>query len=718
MASRLCLHQACTLASQAHASECCPTRAARVARCARCIASDAWPFRLAGAFGYVWEVAVGGGQWAKLRQRAAKAADALFACSDNKVVDGFWQAYDRNGGSTLYPYKTFAIDGTDQDAWFATDTQNNRHGLRRVESCDLDPETPASVASSSDPMHIGVQLIATANVQAVASGHAQRVEEWRAAQNGRVIFDRMDPSQELKPFELSINAKADQLLKENPTLMYFVGNAPKLNQLLSAAQTAVRGDGYSFARKSGSRAKAVAGQAGARDGGGFSTPVSGGGASGGVASTGGGSGGATSSSGGGGGGAKPACSVIKPEVRRTRLAELPSLIENTQKQTEQAQKLRDDCIRRQEPVEATKQCSVVDAKMAKVSELKHELRMLQQAEQKAQRDGRKSSAAKVSVAMDVDSFADTPDISSAVLGDASMEVVALTRSLAEQHAKKDSFSRENTRFGRLRVSPLTGIPIEHFVLAMRNLCRLRTHDGTTCTCSSMVKAAAVLAKLQGGRITLRDLWKQATGESAGTSDAQVLLDKLMRLPIVAVQVDTGLKHQTAWVVMVKDDGLDYSRLNGKLGALEPLSPHTLLNTSKPVIPTSRLRALKKLASSDADRKLIELAALDGLSGKATTAALGTNNLGLAAERAECEAKLVEALATFEAYDDLAKLQSLAQISSHIGRDIREEDVTEAMAQLEAALEPPLPSDEVASGIQYNVSSEVSYDTGRTSGWLS
>ena len=163
MASRLCLHQACTLASQAHASECCPTRGARVARCARCIASDAWPFRLAGAFGYVWEVAVGGGQWAKLRQRAAKAADALFACSDNKVVDGFWQAYDRNGGNTLYPYNTFAIDGTDQDAWFATDTQNNRHGFRRVESCDLDPETPASVASSSDPMHIGVQLIATAN---------------------------------------------------------------------------------------------------------------------------------------------------------------------------------------------------------------------------------------------------------------------------------------------------------------------------------------------------------------------------------------------------------------------------------------------------------------------------------------------------------------------------------------------------------------------------
>ena len=95
-------------------------------------------------------------------------------------------------------------------------------------------------------------------------------------------------------------------------------------------------------------------------------------------------------------------------MRRTRLAELPSLIENTQKQAEQAVKLRDDCIRRQEPVEATKQCSAVDAKMAKVSELKHELRMLQQAEQKAQRDGRKASAAKVSVAMDVDSFADMP----------------------------------------------------------------------------------------------------------------------------------------------------------------------------------------------------------------------------------------------------------------------------------------------------------------------
>jgi len=172
-----------------------------------------------------------------------------------------------------------------------------------------------------------------------------------------------------------------------------------------------------------------------------------------------------------------------------------------------------------------------------------------------------------------------------VLGDASMEVVALTRSLAEQLAKKDSFSRERTRIGaRLRVSPLTGISIEQFLLAVKNLCRLQTHDGTTCLCALMVKAAAVLAKLQGGRITLRALWKHAAGDPGSNLDAQVLLDKLMRLPIVAIQVDTGLKHQTAWVVMAKDDGLDYSRLDGILGALEPLSQHALLNASRPVMP--------------------------------------------------------------------------------------------------------------------------------------
>lgn len=89
---------------------------------------------------------------------------------------------------------------------------------------------------------------------------------------------------------------------------------------------------------------------------------------------------------------------------------------------------------------------------------------------------------------------------------------------------------------------------------------------------------------------------------------QVLLDSLMHLPVVGFLAFNHSSSSDAWMVMAKEGDVDYSRLNSLFASLEPLP---LLRTK--AIAPERLRALKRLASTDADRKLLELAALDGCS---------------------------------------------------------------------------------------------------------
>ena len=103
-----------------------------------------------------------------------------------------------------------------------------------------------------------------------------------------------------------------------------------------------------------------------------------------------------------------------------------------------------------------------------------------------------------------------------------------------------------------------------------------------------------------------------------------------------------------------------------------------------VISKSRLRALQRLASTDLDRKLIELTALDGLSKRAGSTASGTQDRGTVEERRRREALIDEALAVFEAYDDLAKCGTLAEMQSLIGIEIDEEDVNREVALLRSS----------------------------------
>ena len=157
---------------------------------------------------------------------------------------------------------------------------------------------------------------------------------------------------------------------------------------------------------------------------------------------------------------------------------------------------------------------------------------------------------------------------------------------------------------------------------------------------------------------------------------QVLLDSLMHLPVVGFLAFNHSSSSDAWMVMAKEGDVDYSRLNSLFASLEPLP---LLRTK--AIAPERLRALKRLASTDADRKLLELAALDGCSLSQRYAALGSNLNETTKQCQRREEKMDKALATYNACKQLAALQSLSDISARLGRELSEDDVAQEMGRL-------------------------------------
>ena len=113
------------------------------------------------------------------------------------------------------------------------------------------------------------------------------------------------------------------------------------------------------------------------------------------------------------------------------------------------------------------------------------------------------------------------------------------------------------------------------------------------------------------------------------------------------------------MVTAKLDGVDYTRLGPMLRAME--GQHNELSAAPRLISKQRLRALQRLASTDADRKLIELTALDGLSRSAAEVMTGTHDLKTVESRRKVEANIQEALDIFAAYDDLAKRDVLIEL---------------------------------------------------------
>ena len=74
----------------------------------------------------------------------------------------------------------------------------------------------------------------------------------------------------------------------------------------------------------------------------------------------------------------------------------------------------------------------------------------------------------------------------------------------------------------------------------------------------------------------------------------------MRGPFVAVRIAQGDSYDSSWVIMAKMAEVNYSKLGSILSAIEKPK---LLNG--PVITKARLRALTRLASTAADRRLID-----------------------------------------------------------------------------------------------------------------
>ena len=95
------------------------------------------------------------------------------------------------------------------------------------------------------------------------------------------------------------------------------------------------------------------------------------------------------------------------------------------------------------------------------------------------------------------------------------------------------------------------------------------------------------------------------------------------------------------------------------------------------VSKARLQSLKALASTSADRQLIELAAVDEASARAARKLTGRCHES-AAEEQKRESKMAAALATIESLEQIAKMETLAEISSllslGIGDEIMEADL--------------------------------------------
>ena len=270
---------------------------------------------------------------------------------------------------------------------------------------------------------------------------------------------------------------------------------------------------------------------------------------------------------------------------------------------------------------------------------------------------------------------------------------------------KELFSRENTTSpgGRLRVSPIKGVGLNDWFLIRERFCIQTRCAPAACPHAVLREVAIVLEKGEvGERIGLRELWKAAAGPPAAST--AVILDRLMLMPVVALKLGPG---DGQWVVMRKEPDVDYKRLDSVVAAIVP---PVIAGTR--VISKERLRALKLVATSDADRTLIELAALDGLSLSGRSKLTGTNRTATVAQRSNKERALHDAIELFGAYDALAANSALRDVEHAIGVTISEEDVEREVALLEqkaAALFSDCDSESTSSSRGYDLEDDA-YET--------
>ena len=188
----------------------------------------------------------------------------------------------------------------------------------------------------------------------------------------------------------------------------------------------------------------------------------------------------------------------------------------------------------------------------------------------------------------------------------STEELERNNALAHQLNDFASFEREKTRVdtgtASLRVSPLQGISVAEYVTSKTAL-----QDRLGFASGYLIKACAATGK-ESGCLPLRELWNLSGGPPGKTHSAQSMIDLLMRAPLVAVRVGVGESFDSSWVIMAKEANTNYKQLATMMSRIQtPSASHS--------IAKERLRTLTRMASSAADRRLIELAALDQASAR-------------------------------------------------------------------------------------------------------
>ena len=224
-----------------------------------------------------------------------------------------------------------------------------------------------------------------------------------------------------------------------------------------------------------------------------------------------------------------------------------------------------------------------------------------------------------------------------------------------------------------RVSPLFGISLKQYICSAKHLATSVQYD-----CQLLIAACAALDK-EEGHLSLKELWQRIHGPT-GASSAQQKIDLLMRAPLVAVRVASSDSIDGSWIITAKSDDTNYASFGGLVATIE--RPSILPGK---IIPKSRLQALKQLASTPADARLIDLAALDTTSARAERVLSGRKSEG-SVQRKEREQKMQVALETYSAYKDLASVDTIAEIKAilNCGDDeITDEDLCVEMDKLRA-----------------------------------
>lgn len=262
----------------------------------------------------------------------------------------------------------------------------------------------------------------------------------------------------------------------------------------------------------------------------------------------------------------------------------------------------------------------------------------------------------------------------------SVRELEVVRSFAEQLNNLESFKPESTwvRTGKaaLRVSPLRGISLAEYIMSARALEKHLAFKSTY-----LVNACVLLEKDRRCMIPLKELWRNAGAPMTKVTSAQKMIDMLMRAPLVAVRVGVGDSFDSSWVMLAKEGGVNYTQLASIMAVIEKPS-------SSRIISQERLRALTRQASTNAERRLIELAALDQLSSRTQRELTGRWHDSMA-DRKKRERAMAEALETMNAYQELAAMDTLAEINALVGEDISDAELkleVEKLKAIEADLE--------------------------------